>query len=93
MRAFASVLRLGGRRARGSEAVRVRRRVLAGCAGSEGDFDDRAATVECPCHGSVFDVGRESRSMAPLRTRSIHQARLVDGWVELADQPVPQGGG
>ena len=65
----------------------------AGCALSEGDFDDRAATVECPCHGSVFDVETASRSMAPLRTVAVHQARLVDGWVEVADQPVPQGGG
>jgi nitrite reductase/ring-hydroxylating ferredoxin subunit len=43
----------------------------AGCALSEGEFDDRESTVECPCHGSVF-----------------HQARLVDGWVEVASQPV-----
>lgn len=60
----------------------------AGCSLSEGSFDDRAATVECACHGSVFDVETgeplEGPAQDPL---AVHPARLVDGWVEIADQP------
>jgi 3-phenylpropionate/trans-cinnamate dioxygenase ferredoxin subunit len=40
-----------------------------GCSLAEGEFDDRAATVECPCHGSVFDVGTGSRSSGLIRSR------------------------
>jgi 3-phenylpropionate/trans-cinnamate dioxygenase ferredoxin component len=65
----------------------------AGCALSEGDFDDRAATVECPCHGSVFDIEAGEPVDGPAQDPvAIHQARLVDGWVELSDQPVREGG-
>ena len=53
-----------------------------------GIFDDRAATVECGCHGSVFDVERgeplEWRAEDPVR---VCQARIVDGWVEVAATP------
>jgi nitrite reductase/ring-hydroxylating ferredoxin subunit len=60
----------------------------AGCALSEGEFDDRAATVECQCHGSVFDVETGEPLEGPAQDPvAIHQARLVDGWVEIADQP------
>jgi 3-phenylpropionate/trans-cinnamate dioxygenase ferredoxin component len=65
----------------------------SGCALSEGDFDDRAAAVECPCHGSIFDVETGEPVDGPAQDPvAIHQARLVDGWVELADQPVREGG-
>ena len=61
----------------------------AGCALSDGDFDDRAATVTCMCHGSVFDVetGEPVEGPAPDPV-AVHPARLVDGWVEVADHPV-----
>ncbi|HEX6399773.1 MAG TPA: non-heme iron oxygenase ferredoxin subunit [Actinomycetota bacterium] len=63
----------------------------AGCALSEGDFDDRAATVECPCHGSAFDVETGEPIDGPAQDPvAIHLARLVDGWVEIADQPSPE---
>jgi 3-phenylpropionate/trans-cinnamate dioxygenase ferredoxin subunit len=61
----------------------------AGCALSEGDFDDRAATVTCACHGSVFDVETGEPVEGPaLDPVAVHRARLVDGWVEVADQPI-----
>lgn len=61
----------------------------AGCALSEGSFDDRASTVECPCHGSVFDVETGEPLEGPAQDPvAVHQARLVDGWVEVAEQPV-----
>jgi nitrite reductase/ring-hydroxylating ferredoxin subunit len=60
----------------------------AGCALSDGDFDDRAATVTCACHGSVFDVETGEPIEGPAQDPvSVHRARLVDGWVEVADQP------
>ncbi len=61
----------------------------AGCSLSEGELDDRATTVECPCHGSVFDIESGEPLEGPAQDPvAIHQARLVDGWVEIADQPV-----
>jgi 3-phenylpropionate/trans-cinnamate dioxygenase ferredoxin component len=61
----------------------------AGCALSDGDFDDRAATVTCMCHGSVFDVETGEPVEGPAQDPvAVHPARLVDGWVEVADRPV-----
>jgi 3-phenylpropionate/trans-cinnamate dioxygenase ferredoxin component len=62
----------------------------AGCALSEGGFDDRESTVECPCHGSVFDVETGEPLEGPAQDPvPVHQARLVEGWVEVAEQTVP----
>ena len=59
-----------------------------GCSLSEGEFDDRQATIECPVDGSVFDVETgepvEGPAADPL---PIYQARVVDGWVEVASHP------
>jgi 3-phenylpropionate/trans-cinnamate dioxygenase ferredoxin subunit len=61
----------------------------AGCALSDGDFDDRAATVTCACHGSVFDVETGEPIDGPAQDPvAVHRARLVDGWVEVAELPV-----
>lgn len=61
----------------------------AGCSLSEGEFDDREATVECQCHGSVFDVETGEPLEGPARDPvAIHQARLVEGWVEVSEQPM-----
>ena len=61
----------------------------AGCGLSDGDFDDRAATVTCACHGSVFDVETGEPVEGPAQDPvAVHPARLVDGWVEVADHPV-----
>ena len=61
----------------------------AGCALSDGDFDDRAATVTCMCHGSVFDVETGEPVEGPAQDPvAVHPARLVDGWVEVDDRPV-----
>jgi 3-phenylpropionate/trans-cinnamate dioxygenase ferredoxin component len=62
----------------------------AGCALSDGDLDDRASTVECACHGSVFDVETGEPLDGPAQDPvAVHRARLVDGWVEVAPHPVP----
>ena len=64
----------------------------AGCSLAEGEFDDRAATVACPCHGSVFDVETgepvEGPAVDPV---PIYAAQVtVEGWLEIATQA---GGG
>lgn len=60
-----------------------------GCSLSEtGTFDDRAATVECACHGSVFDVGTGEPVEGPAEDPvPVFRTREVDGWVEVADEP------
>jgi 3-phenylpropionate/trans-cinnamate dioxygenase ferredoxin subunit len=60
----------------------------AGCALSEGMFDDREATIECAEDSSVFDVETGEPVGGPARDPlPIHAARLVDGWVEVAEDP------
>jgi len=60
----------------------------AGCSIAEGELDDRLATVECPCHGSVFDVESgepiEGPAVDPLPVFAI---RSEAGWVEVATRP------
>ena len=60
-----------------------------GCSLSEtGTFDDRAATVECACHGSVFDVETGEPVEGPADDPvPVFRAREVEGWVEVADEP------
>lgn len=60
-----------------------------GCALSEGSFDDREATIECASDGSVFDVETGEPLEGPAKDPvAVHRSRLVDGWVEIADEPV-----
>lgn len=60
----------------------------AGCSLAEGTFDDRAATVTCPCHESVFDVETGEPIDGPaLDPLPVYRARQVDGWVEVATDP------
>ena len=60
----------------------------AGCSLSDGELDDRIATVTCPCHGSVFDIETgepvEGPAVDPL---AVHAVRLEDGWVEVGASP------
>jgi 3-phenylpropionate/trans-cinnamate dioxygenase ferredoxin component len=61
----------------------------AGCSLSDGDFDDRGSTITCACHGSMFDVETGEPLEGPAQDPvAIHQARVVDGWVEVAEHPV-----
>ena len=61
----------------------------AGCALSEGSFDDRAATITCASDESIFDVETGEPVGGPAQDPlSIHRAREVDGWVEVSVLPV-----
>ena len=61
----------------------------AGCALSVGSFDDREASIECANDGSVFDVETGEPLEGPARDPvAVHQTRLVDFWVEIAEEPV-----
>jgi 3-phenylpropionate/trans-cinnamate dioxygenase ferredoxin subunit len=57
-----------------------------GCSLSDGEFSDRDATVECPCHGSVFDVETGEPVEGPAQDPvPIYAARITDdGWAEVA---------
>jgi 3-phenylpropionate/trans-cinnamate dioxygenase ferredoxin subunit len=61
----------------------------AGCSLAEGAFDDREATVTCPCHGSVFDVETgepvEGPAQDPVPVFPAHATD--DGWVEVGTRP------
>ena len=62
----------------------------AGCLLSEGDLDERAGTVTCACHESVFDVETGEPVEGPARDPvPVYAVRVVDGWVEVADAPSP----
>jgi len=65
----------------------------AGCALSEGLWDDRAATVECRCHGSVFDVETGEPVEGPATDPvPVYAAHLTDdGWVEVATTATVDG--
>jgi 3-phenylpropionate/trans-cinnamate dioxygenase ferredoxin subunit len=60
----------------------------AGCALSDGSFDDRTALVTCASDESVFDaetgepVGGPAQD--PLR---LFVAEVIDGWIEIAVEP------
>jgi 3-phenylpropionate/trans-cinnamate dioxygenase ferredoxin component len=59
-----------------------------GCSLAEGEFDDREATVECAQDGSVFDVETGEPLDGPAADPlPIFQARVVDGWLEIATAP------
>jgi len=60
----------------------------AGCALSEGAFDDRAATITCSVDESVFDVEAGEPIAGPAQdVLPVHHAREVDGWVEVSVYP------
>jgi 3-phenylpropionate/trans-cinnamate dioxygenase ferredoxin component len=62
----------------------------AGCSLADGDFDDRDETVECPCHGSVFDVETGEPTEGPaVDPVPVYPVRVVDGWIEV--RPVAGG--
>lgn len=57
----------------------------SGCSLAEGELSDMEPEVECPCHASVFDL----RSGEPIDGPAedpvpVYQARVVDGWIEVA---------
>ena len=61
----------------------------AGCALSEGAFDDRAATITCPIDESVFDVESGEPVAGPAQDPlMLHRAREVDGWIEVSTLPI-----
>ena len=61
-----------------------------GCSLAEGDLSDTDVAVECPCHGSVFDLATGEPLEGPATDPvSIFFVRETDGWVEVAPQDAP----
>jgi 3-phenylpropionate/trans-cinnamate dioxygenase ferredoxin subunit len=64
-----------------------------GCSLADGEFSDREGTIECPCHGSVFDVATGEPIEGPARDPvPVYPARVTDdGWVEVGSEPGTEG--
>ena len=61
----------------------------AGCALSEGSFDDRSAQLTCDGCESVFDLETGEPIDGPARDPlPLFSAREVDGWLEISSTPV-----
>ncbi len=61
-----------------------------GCLLSEGELDDVADTVVCPCHGSAFDLRNGEPVEGPAEDPvPVYQVRAQDGWIEVGP---PVGG-
>jgi 3-phenylpropionate/trans-cinnamate dioxygenase ferredoxin subunit len=62
-----------------------------GCSLAEGELSDGDASVECPCHGSVFDVETgeplEGPAVDPV---PVFHVLVVEGWVEVSSSPEDQ---
>lgn len=58
-----------------------------GCSLGEGEIDEVADTVVCPCHGSAFDLrnGEPVEGPAVDRIRVFH-VRVRDDWIELGPE-------
>jgi 3-phenylpropionate/trans-cinnamate dioxygenase ferredoxin component len=58
-----------------------------GCSLAEGELSDEDLAVECPCHGSVFDLTSgepiEGPATDPVAVFSVQE---TDGWIEIASQ-------
>lgn len=60
----------------------------AGCPISEGSLSEREPEVECPCHGSVFDLRTGEPLEGPARDPvPVFPTRVVDGWIEVGARP------
>jgi 3-phenylpropionate/trans-cinnamate dioxygenase ferredoxin component len=59
-----------------------------GCSLSEGELSDRDASVECPCHASIFDIETgepvEGPAVDPV---PVFPVRVVEDWVEVGSHP------
>ncbi len=61
-----------------------------GCSLAEGELDDAADTIVCPCHGSAFDLRNGEPVEGPAKDPiSVFVVRVIDGWIEVG----PQAGG
>jgi 3-phenylpropionate/trans-cinnamate dioxygenase ferredoxin subunit len=56
-----------------------------GCSLAEGSLDEMADTIECPCHGSRFDLRSGEPVEGPAQDPvAVHAVRVTDdGWIEV----------
>ena len=60
----------------------------AWCSLAEGELDDRLATLECPCHGSVFDVETGEPVEGPaIDPVPVFFVRVDEDWIEVSASP------
>lgn len=62
----------------------------AGCSLSEGNLTESEDAVECPCHGSIFELEHGEPLNGPaVDPVSVYPVRVRDGWIEVG----PSGDG
>ena len=57
---------------------------------SEGELDPSRCTIECPLHGSTFDLRTgEPRTLPAVEPVEIHRIQVIDGTIQVAlgEQP------
>ncbi len=63
-----------------------------GCLLSEGEIDEAADTVVCPCHGSAFDLRTGEPVEGPAEDPvPVYPLRVDDGWIEILPVPGAEG--
>ncbi|HXF36209.1 MAG TPA: non-heme iron oxygenase ferredoxin subunit [Actinomycetota bacterium] len=56
----------------------------AGCSLADGGLDEDELAVECPCHGSAFDLGSGEPVRGPARDPlTVYPVRTDAGWIEI----------
>jgi nitrite reductase/ring-hydroxylating ferredoxin subunit len=64
----------------------------AGCSLADGKLDEKEATVECACHGSIFDVETGEPVDGPATDPvGVYAVRIESGWVEVAAEQGLEG--
>lgn len=63
-----------------------------GCSLSDGEIDEAADTIVCPCHGSAFDLRDGEPVEGPAEDPvPVFAVRVVDGWIEVGPQAGSEG--
>lgn len=58
-----------------------------GCALSDGELDEAADAVVCPCDGSAFDLRTGEPVGGPAVDRlTTYQVRVSEGWIEIGPE-------
>jgi 3-phenylpropionate/trans-cinnamate dioxygenase ferredoxin subunit len=56
----------------------------AGCSLADGELDESELAVECPCHGSAFDLETGEPVRGPARDPlTVYPVRIEAGWIEI----------
>jgi nitrite reductase/ring-hydroxylating ferredoxin subunit len=58
-----------------------------GCSLSDGELDELADAVVCPCDGTAFDLRTGEPVTGPTGDRvTLYQVRVVEDWIEVGPE-------